>query len=97
MGVKIIKAGFLGFLVDILFLGILTFVFPWDFGGWMDGFPFGTASASPGFLVGCLVGIVIGAIIGKRLGKVEKSVFIGAVCGGVIGAFVTWFMWFGYY
>jgi hypothetical protein len=79
MAIKISKAilwGILGFLAGIILLCTLSLIFPWDFGGWNDGIPFGLFSYIPGFLIGSLIGIVVGVIIGWRINKVGKSVFI---------------------
>ena len=96
MGIKILKAGLLGFVVVFLLLCIFSFVLPSRFAGWSDGFPWGTASSTPGLGIGSLVGVVVGVIIGRKRNNIQKIVFLATVCGGVIGALVSWFINWGY-
>jgi len=91
METKVFKAmllGFLGFVVNIIFLCILSIVFPKRFGGWIDGIPFYLLPLLPKLLIGSLFGIVVGVIFGIRIDNIGKGGFVGSIVGGVIGILI---------
>lgn len=91
MGTKIFKSsllGLLGILINLILFIILSFVFPWSIGGWLDGYPLGLFALIPMLLIGGLIGVPIGVLIDIRNNQIKKGGFIGSIIGGLIGVIV---------
>jgi len=92
MGTKLLKGilfSLLGILVSSVLLIILSFVFPYHVGEWIDGIPFGFLYIFPKSLLGSLLGAIVVVLYGKQKDNIGKGLFLGSFIGGVIGILVS--------
>jgi len=100
-GWQIVIFGFLGCTGAVIFLIPLYYIIlPFEWGGWIDGFPYSLIVSAPGTIVGSLIGILIGAKIGPKKEKAGLMVLVSSFLGGVLGSmmisFFTSFAFFAF-
>ena len=100
-GWQIVIFGFLGCTGAVIFLIPLYYIIlPFEWGSWIDGFPYSLIVSAPGTIIGSLIGILIGAKIGPKKEKAGLMVLVSSFLGGVLGSmmisFFTSFAFFAF-
>ena len=84
--------GLLGFIGAGIFMRPLYYdILPFEWGMWIDSFPFSLIASVPGYIVGSIFGIVVGYRIGGRFSEAGLVIFICAFLGGILGSIIISF------
>lgn len=89
---QIVIFGFLGTIGAGIFMMPLYYtILPFEWGSWIDGFPFSLLVSAPGYIVGSIIGIFVGSKIGNKRGKVGLMVLVFTFFAGVLGSMIISF------
>ena len=89
---QMVSFGFLGFIgAGIFLLPLYYIILPFEWGSWLDGFPFSLIVSAPGYLIGSASGMLIGLKIVKKEEKTGLTVLISTFLGGVLGSMIVSF------
>ena len=84
--------GFLGLIgAGIFLIPLYYIILPFEWGSWIDGFPYSIIVSAPGYVIGCLIGLIVGPKIGKKVQNVEWMTFLSIFFGGILGSMIISF------
>ena len=91
-GIPSVVYGFFGLIgAGIFLIPLYYIILPFEWGSWIDGFPYSIIVSAPGYVIGSLIGLIVGPKIGQATENVELMIFLSTFLGGVLGSMMISF------